>query len=112
MLKLCNEQMYRLFQTLTHRDLQKQEELKEALQQCERYGVSRINNKEIYLFPDGKAWSYRENEVTDRKGKVYTEAIFLDITKQYEDCLLYTSIARTHGSSKWKELYRKLQNET
>ena len=29
--KLCNEQMYRLFQTIAHRDLQKQEELKEAL---------------------------------------------------------------------------------
>ena len=54
----------------------------------QRYGVSRINNKEIYLFPDGKAWSYRENEVTDRKGKAYTEAIFLDITKKYEKCSL------------------------
>lgn len=104
MLKLCNEQMYRLFQTLTHRDLQKQEELKEALQQCERYGVSRINNKEIYLFPDGKAWSYRENEVTDRKGKVYTEAIFLDITKQYEE-----KINLTKQTEKLKEISKELR---
>ena len=104
MLKLCNEQMYRLFQALAHRDLQKREELKEALHQCERYGVSRINNKEIYLFPDGKAWSYRENEVTDRKGKVYTEAIFLDITKQYEE-----KINLTKQTEKLKEISKELR---
>lgn len=102
--KLCNEQMYRLFQTIAHRDLQKQEELKEALCLCERYGVSRINNKEIYLFPDGKAWSYRENEVTDRKGKAYTEAIFLDITKKYEE-----KINLTKQTEQLKEIAKELR---
>lgn len=102
--KLCNEQMYRLFQTMTRKDLQKREELKEALRLCERYGVSRINNKEIYLFPGGKAWSYRENEVTDRKGKVYTEAIFLDITKQYEE-----KINLTKQTEQLKEIAKELR---
>lgn len=85
-------------------DLQKQEELKEALCLCERYGVSRINNKEIYLFPDGKAWSYRENEVTDRKGKAYTEAIFLDITKKYEE-----KINLTKQTEQLKEIAKELR---
>ena len=103
--KLCNEQMYRLFQTIAHRDLQKQEELKEALCLCERYGVSRINNKEIYLFPDGKWYlSYRENEVTDRKGKAYTEAIFLDITKKYEE-----KINLTKQTEQLKEIAKELR---
>lgn len=102
--KLCNEQMYRLFQTMTRKDLQKREELKEALRLCERYGVSRINNKEIYLFPDGKAWSYRENKVTDRKGTVYMEAIFLDITKQYEE-----KINLTKQTEQLKEIAKELR---
>ena len=55
---------------------------------------------------DGKAWSYRENEVTDRKGKAYTEAIFLDITKKYEE-----KINLTKQTEQLKEIAKEMIKE-
>ena len=43
-----------------------------------------IREENVFLFPDGKAWQYFENEVIIADGKVYTEAVFNDVTELYE----------------------------
>ena len=58
----------------------------------------------MYLFPDGKAWDYQENEVKDSDGNVYTEAVFMDITKQYHE-----KINLTKQTEKLKEISRELR---
>ena len=62
------------------------------------------DKKEMYLFPDGKAWDYQENEVKDSDGNVYTEAVFMDITKQYHE-----KINLTKQTEKLKEISRELR---
>lgn len=83
--KLCNMQMHRLFRTLTQSDLQTLDELNDALKNCDSCsGVIRLSDESSdYLFPDGKAWHYRQSSVTDSDGVIYTEAIFSDITELY-----------------------------
>ncbi|MCI6997998.1 MAG: hypothetical protein MR936_14720 [Eubacterium sp.] len=39
--------------------------------------------RQTYLFPDGKAWRYRQSEVKASDGATYTEAVFSDITELY-----------------------------
>ena len=41
--------------------------------------------KKTLIFPRWKVWDYRENEVRDRDGKIYIEAVFMDVTKQYHE---------------------------
>lgn len=83
--KLCNMQMHILFRTLSQSDLQTLTELQDALAHCDAgIGVIRLSHeRQTYLFPDGKAWRYRQTEVTDEDGVVYTEAIFSDVTELY-----------------------------
>ena len=83
--KLCNRQMDALFHTIAQSDLQTLAELQEALADCDAgSGVLRLSKeRQNYLFPDGKAWCYRQNEVKASDGATYTEAIFSDITKLY-----------------------------
>lgn len=103
--KLANTQMYRLFRVLAHKDLQKLSELRDALHTSTQNGVTRLTDKkEMYLFPDGKAWDYQENEVKDSDGNVYTEAVFMDITKQYHE-----KINLTKQTEKLKEISRELR---
>lgn len=85
-LKLCNLQMYRLFYMLDQKELQYLDELSEALKKCDTgSNVVKISDeRNTYLFPDGKVWRYRQNEVTDRHNNTYTEAIFYDLTVQYQ----------------------------
>ena len=81
--KLCNTAMYDLFRKITQSDLQSFNELKEALDSCDKTtGIIREGN--VFLFPDGKAWQYSENEVKTTDGKVYIEAVFSDVTELYE----------------------------
>jgi len=83
--KLCNMQMHILFRTLSQSDLQTLAELQDALAHCDAgSGVIRLSHeRQTYLFPDGKAWRYRQSEVTDEDGATYTEAIFSDVTELY-----------------------------
>ena len=83
--KLCNMQMHILFRTLSQSDLQTLTELQDALAHCDAgSGVIRLSHeRQTYLFPDGKAWRYRQNVVTDEDGAVYTETIFSDMTELY-----------------------------
>ena len=83
--KLCNMQMHILFRTLSQSDLQTLPELQDALAHCDAgSGVIRLSHeRQTYLFPDGKAWRYRQNVVTDEDGAVYTETIFSDMTELY-----------------------------
>ncbi len=83
--KLCNLQMYRLYRTLAQSDLQTLGELQNALGDCDRRsGIIRLpDDKQTYLFPDGRAWHYRQTEVTDEDGVTYTEAVFSDMTELY-----------------------------
>lgn len=60
--------------------------------------------KDTYIFPDGKVWDYRENEVRDRDGKIYIEAVFMDVTKQYHE-----KINLTKQTEKLKEISRELR---
>lgn len=84
--KLCNLQMHRLFRSLTQSDLQNFDELKRALEECDQEnGIIKLSDeRQTYLFPDGKVWRYSQTEVTVKTGTIYTEAIFSDVTEQYE----------------------------
>ena len=104
--KLCNLQMYRLFHTLAGKDLQKLSELQEALQGCDEKTeiVSLPDVKQTYLFPDGKVWRYRQNEVSDAEGNTYTEAVFSDLTEQY-----HKNLELKRQTEKLKEISRELR---
>lgn len=85
-LKLCNLQMYRLFQALAQRDLQHFDELRQALASCDGESpVQRLpEENQTYLFPDGTAWRYSQTEVTLPDGTAFTQAVFSDVTELYE----------------------------
>ena len=84
--KLCNLQMYRLFRSLAQKDLQQLSELQEALDDCGSDTGVICLSKELqnYLFPDGRVWRYRKSLVKDADGTLYTEAVFSDLTEQYD----------------------------
>ena len=97
--------MYRLFRTLAHKDLQKLSELREALHSNIQNEVIRLTDKkDIYLFPDGRAWNYQESEVKDKEWNVYIEAVFSDVTKQYHE-----KINLTRQTEKLKEIYDNVE---
>ena len=105
--KLCNRQMDSLFRTISQSDLQALSELQEALSDCDTgSGVIRLSReRQTYLFPDGKAWRYRQTEVKAEDGALYTEAVFSDITELYNKKLeLKAQIKRLNDIShelKW-----------
>lgn len=104
-MKLANTQIYQLFRILAHKDLQEFSELRDALHTSIQNGVIRLaGKKDTYIFPDGKVWDYRENEVRDRDGKIYIEAVFMDVTKQYHE-----KINLTKQTEKLKEISRELR---
>ncbi|MGN1340722.1 MAG: hypothetical protein ACI4WS_10550 [Oscillospiraceae bacterium] len=82
-IKLCNTAMYSLFRKITQRDLQSYSELKEALEGCDK-STGMIRDRNVFVFPDGRAWNYSEGEVRTASGEVYTEAVFSDVTELYE----------------------------
>lgn len=86
MVKLCNRQMLRLYQSMAQSDLQTLAELRQALNECDAHtAVSGLpGRKQVYLFPDGKVRKYTENTVTAKDGNTYTEALFSDVTELYE----------------------------
>lgn len=101
--KLCNRQMDNLFRTIAQSDLQTLAELKDALSDCDACsGVIRLSKEsQSYLFPDGKAWRYRQTEVKAEDGVVYTEAVFSDITELYNKNLeLKAQIKRLNAISR------------
>ena len=83
--KLCNRQMDSLFRTIAQSDLQTLAELQDALSDCDACSgiICFSKERQTYLFPDGKAWRYRQTEVKDSDGALYTEAVFSDITELY-----------------------------
>lgn len=84
--KLCNLKMYSLFRSLAQSDLQTVQELQQALDACDRQsGIIKLSDeRQTYLFPNGKVWRYYHNEVTASDGVTYTEIIFFDMTELYE----------------------------
>lgn len=101
--KLCNRQMDSLFRTISQSDLQTLAELQDALSDCDTgSGVIRLSSdRQTYLFPDGKAWRYRQTEITAEDGTTYTEAIFSDITELYHKNLeLKAQIKRLNAISR------------
>ena len=109
--KLCNMQMHILFRTLSQKDLQTLAELQDALAHCDAgSGVIRLSHeRQTYLFPDGKAWRYRQTGVTDEDGVVYTEAVFSDVTDLYRKNLeLKAQIKQLNAMS--RELKRLSDN--
>lgn len=101
--KLCNRQMDSLFRTIAQSDLQTLAELQDALSDCDACsGVIRLSKEsQTYLFPDGKAWRYRQTEVKASDGVVYTEAVFSDITEMYNKNLeLKVQIKRLNAISR------------
>lgn len=83
--KLCNRQMDSLFRTISRSDLQTLAELQAALSNCDAgSSVTQVSReRQTYLFPDGKVWRYRQNEVKASDGILYTEAVFSDVTELY-----------------------------
>lgn len=83
--KLCNLQMHRLFHSLAQKELQNLDDLTRALDGCdEKTGIIRLSDvRQTYLFPNGKVWRYSQNKVT-ANSKIYTEALFVDVTELYE----------------------------
>ena len=83
--KLCNRQMDSLFRTISRSDLQTLAELQAALSNCDAgSSVTQVSReRQTYLFPDGKVWRYRQNEVKASDGVLYTEAVFSDVTELY-----------------------------
>ena len=101
--KLCNRQMDSLFRTIAQSDLQTLAELQDALSDCDASsGVIRLSQeRQTYLFPDGKVWRYRQTEVKASDGIVYTEAVFSDITELYNKNLeLKAQIKRLNAISR------------
>ena len=101
--KLCNRQMDSLFHTISQGDLQTLAELQDALSDCDACsGVIRLSwERQTYLFPDGKAWRYRQSEVKASDGATYTEAVFSDITELYNKNLeLKAQIKRLNAISR------------
>jgi signal transduction histidine kinase len=101
--KLCNRQMDNLFRTIAQSDLQTLAELQDALSDCDACsGVIRLSKeRQTYLFPDGKAWRYRQTEVKASDGALYTEAVFSDITELYNKNLeLKAQIKRLNAISR------------
>lgn len=84
--KLCNLQMHRLFRSLAQSDLQSLGELQEALSNCDdKSGIIKLSDeRQTYLFPNGKVWRYSQTKVSVKSGITYTESIFSDVTEQYE----------------------------
>ena len=105
--KLCNLQMYRLFRSLAQKDLQKLSELQEALDGCGPDTGVICLSKELqnYLFPDGRVWCYRESLVKDEVGIPYTEAVFFNLTEQYE-----RELELKNQTKELKEISRKLKH--
>lgn len=101
--KLCNRQMDSLFRAIAQSDLQTLAELQEALSGCDATGdvICISRERQTYLFPDGKAWRYRQTEVTASDGTLYTEAVFSDITELYNKNLeLKEQIKRLNAISR------------
>ena len=101
--KLCNRQMDSLFHTISQGDLQTLAELQDALSDCDVCsGVIRLSwERQTYLFPDGKAWRYRQSEMKASDGALYTEAVFSDITELYNKNLeLKAQIKRLNAISR------------
>lgn len=101
--KLCNRQMDSLFRTISQSDLQTLAELQDALSDCDACSGVICLSKEMqtYLFPDGKAWRYRQTEVKASDGTTYTEAVFSDITELYNKNLeLKAQIKRLNAISR------------
>lgn len=101
--KLCNRQLDSLFRTISQSDLQTLAELQDALSDCDACSGVICLSKEMqtYLFPDGKAWRYRQTEVKASDGTTYTEAVFSDITELYNKNLeLKAQIKRLNAISR------------
>lgn len=81
--KLCNTAMYDLFRKIAQSDLQSFDELKDALDGCDK-SADIVRDGNVFLFQDGRAWQYSAEEVKTADGKVYTEAVFSDVTELYE----------------------------
>lgn len=84
--KLCNLQMHHLFRSLAQSDLQSLSELENALADCDnKSGIIKLSDeRQTYLFPNGKVWRYSQTKVSVKNGTTYTESIFSDVTEQYE----------------------------
>ena len=101
--KLCNRQMHSLFHTIAQSDLQTLAELQDALSDCDACSgiICLSKERQTYLFPDGKAWRYRQTEVKASDGTTYTEAVFSDITELYHKNLeLKAQIKRLNAISR------------
>ena len=87
--KLCNRQMHSLFRTIAQSDIQTLAELQDALSGCDACSGVICLSKEMqtYLFPDGKAWRYRQTGVKASDGAWFTEAVFSDVTELYQKSL-------------------------
>mgnify|MGYP004514919619 CR=1 FL=1 len=73
-IKLCNRQMYALYNEMTGMTLQSLDGLHAA--------IAAFTENGVYCSDNGQVWSYTERQVT-AQGRMYTETVFTDITELY-----------------------------
>lgn len=101
--KLCNTVMYDLCREITRSDLQSFNELKEALDSCDK-STDVVRDGNVFVFSNGRAWQYSSEKVETADGKVYTETVFSDVTELYEK---RQELKRQ--SKELKRMYRELK---
>ena len=82
---LCNEKMYQLGYMLTGENLQSYLLLKEALE-AKQYsnGISKVGKKKnLYYFPNGTVWDFRQEKLEDPSLQGYIQVLALDVTNLY-----------------------------
>lgn len=82
-IRLCNAQMHALYRKMTGSDLQNRDELMHVIThpQC---SDSFHKEGDVFLFEDGQAWEYAQNDIITEDGETYTEIRFTDVSELYE----------------------------
>lgn len=80
---LCNRTMYRLAFAITGRDLQTFSELENALQNLPE-GALAHRDGDTFLLPDGTAWRFSSEVITDESGARYTQVVASEVSDLYQ----------------------------
>ena len=80
---LCNRTMYRLAFAITGRDLQTFSELENALRNLPE-GALAHRDGDTFLLPDGTAWRFSSEVITDESGARYTQVVASEVSDLYQ----------------------------
>ena len=80
---LCNRQMHRLCHMLLGTGVQHVFELRDALRNPPQNIRRSDDVADIFYFPDGEVWDFKESTVSDSRGKAYTQIQAFPVTELY-----------------------------